>query len=173
MKKILFVGAEAMPFAATGGLGDVLGSLPAALAALPDTDVRVMMPLYGQVSDAFRAEMKEEAVFTVNLAWRKLYCGVYSLQRNGVTYYFIDNEYYFKRSTLYGEYDDGERFAFFCMAALESLCHLDYYPDVLPASRVHAARRDSNPSDTGSPAPPCRKRQSARRRHIRRRACCA
>ena len=107
MKKILFVGAEAMPFAATGGLGDVLGSLPAALAALPDTDVRVMLPLYGQVSDAWRAQMKDEAVFTVHLAWRKLYCGIKSLVRDGVTYYFIDNEYYFNRPYIYGVADGG------------------------------------------------------------------
>ena len=132
MKKILFVGAEAMPFAATGGLGDVMGSLPAALAA-EGADVRVMMPLYGQVSDEWRAQMKEEAVFTVYLSWRKLYCGVKSLQKDGVTYYFIDNEYYFKRDTLYGQYDDGERYAYFSMAALEALGHLDFYPDVLHA----------------------------------------
>ena len=139
MKKILFVGAEAMPFAATGGLGDVMGSLPAALAATGEADVRVMMPLYGQVSDAWRAQMKDEAVFTVYLAWRKLYCGVKSLQKDGVTYYFIDNEYYFKRDTLYGQYDDGERYAFFCMAAMEALGHLEYYPDVLHAHDWQAA----------------------------------
>ena len=139
MKKILFVGAEAMPFAATGGLGDVMGSLPAALAATGEADVRVILPLYGQVSDAWRAQMKTEAVFTVHLAWRKLYCGVKSLQKDGVTYYFIDNEYYFKRSALYGQYDDGERYAFFCMAALETLGQLDFYPDVLHAHDWQAA----------------------------------
>ena len=133
MKKILFVGAEAMPFAATGGLGDVMGSLPAALAAAGDVDVRVMLPLYGKVSDEWRAKMKTEAIFTVDLAWRKLYCGVRSLQKDGVTYYFIDNEYYFKRASLYGEYDDGERFAYFCMAAVSALSELDFYPDVLHA----------------------------------------
>ncbi len=138
MKKILFVGAEAMPFAATGGLGDVMGSLPAALAAA-GADVRVMMPLYGQVSEAWRAQMKQEAEFTVYLAWRKLYCGVRSLQKDGVTYYFIDNEYYFKRDTLYGQYDDGERYAYFCMAAMEALAHLDFYPDVLHAHDWQAA----------------------------------
>ena len=121
MKKILIVGAEAMPFAATGGLGDVLGSLPAALAATGEADVRVMLPLYGQVSAEWRAQMKTEAIFTVSLAWRKLYCGIKSLQKDGVTYYFVDNEYYFKRGALYGEYDDGERFAFFCMAVLEAI----------------------------------------------------
>ena len=139
MKKILFVGAEAMPFAATGGLGDVMGSLPAALAAAGDNDVRVIMPLYAAVSAQWRAQMKQEAVFYVRLAWRELYCGVFSLQHNGVTYYFIDNEYYFGRPTLYGHYDDGERYAYFCMAALESLAHLDFSPDVLHAHDWQAA----------------------------------
>lgn len=139
MKKILFVGAEAMPFAATGGLGDVLGSLPAALAATGDADVRVILPLYGQVSAEWRAQMKTEAVFTVHLAWRKLYCGIKSLQKDGVTYYFVDNEYYFKRANLYGEYDDGERFAYFCMAAMETLGQIGFYPDVLHAHDWQAA----------------------------------
>ena len=139
MKKILFVGAEAMPFAATGGLGDVLGSLPTALAATGEADVRVMLPLYGQISQAWRSQMKTEAVFTVNLAWRKLYCGIRSLQKDGVTYYFIDNEYYFKRGGIYGEYDDGERFAYFCMAAMEAIAQLGFYPDVLHAHDWQAA----------------------------------
>ena len=139
MKKILFVGAESMPFAATGGLGDVMGSLPAALAQSGDTDVRVIMPLYAAVSAQWRAQMKQEAVFYVRLAWRELYCGVFSLQYNGVTYYFIDNEYYFGRPALYGHYDDGERYAYFCMAALEALSHLNFYPDVLHAHDWQAA----------------------------------
>ncbi|MBQ3064351.1 MAG: glycogen synthase GlgA [Clostridia bacterium] len=132
MKKILFVGAEAMPFAATGGLGDVMGSLPAALAA-EGADVRVIMPLYGQVKPEWRKKMKDEAVFTVDLAWRQLYCGIKSLKKDKVTYYFVDNEYYFKRDKLYGDFDDGERFAFFCRAAVEALGKLDFYPDVLHA----------------------------------------
>ncbi len=139
MKKILLVGAEAMPFAATGGLGDVLGSLPAALAAAPDTDVRVMMPLYAQIPDSFRKKMKTEAVFTVKLAWREQYCGILSLKRKGVTYYFVDNEYYFHRAALYGSFDDGERFAFFSMAVLESLWHLGFFPDVLHANDWQSA----------------------------------
>ena len=94
MSKILFVGAEAMPFAATGGLGDVMGSLPAAMkAAEPDSDIRVVMPLYGAVGEEWRAQMTTEAVFRVKLSWRSLYCGVLSLVKDGVTYYFIDNEY--------------------------------------------------------------------------------
>ena len=133
MKKILFVGAEAMPFAATGGLGDVMGSLPAALAATGEADVRVVLPLYAAVKDEWRRQMKEEDIFYVDLAWRQQYCGVYSLQKDGVTYYFIDNEYYFKRPALYGFFDDGERYAYFCMAVLEMMNRLNYYPDVLHA----------------------------------------
>ena len=141
MKKILFVGSEAMPFAATGGLGDVLGSLPAAIKARygEDADVRVVMPLYDAVSEKWRAEMKTEAVFTVSLSWRRQYCGVRSLVRDGVTYYFIDNEYYFRRGALYGQYDDGERFAFFSMAVVDMLEHISFYPDILHAHDWQAA----------------------------------
>ena len=130
-----------MPFAATGGLGDVMGSLPAAIKAKEKTqaDVRVVMPLYAMIKDEWRAQMKDEAVFTVNLAWRKQYCGIKSLVKDGVTYYFIDNEYYFKRGALYGFYDDGERYAFFCKAVLEMMIQLDFYPDVLQANDWQAA----------------------------------
>ena len=133
MKKILFVGAEAMPFAATGGLGDVMGSLPAALAKTGEVDVRVVLPLYAAVSEDWRRQMKQEDVFYVDLAWRQQYCGVFSLEKDGVTYYFIDNEYYFKRPALYGFFDDGERYAYFCMATLEMMNRLGYYPDILHA----------------------------------------
>ena len=134
MSKILFVGAEVMPFAATGGLGDVMGSLPAAMKAAEEgSDVRVVLPLYGAVKDEWRAQMKTEAIFDLRLAWRNQYCGILSLVKDGVTYYFIDNEYYFKRDTLYGHFDDGERYAFFCMAALELIEKVGFYPDVLHA----------------------------------------
>ncbi len=140
MKKILFVGAEAMPFAATGGLGDVLGSLPAAIAANDsEMDIRVVLPLYGHVSSAWREKMTKQAEFTVRLSWRQQYCAVYSLIKDGVTYYFIDNEYYFKRDTLYGHLDDGERYAYFCKAVMDMLPQLDYYPDVLHAHDWQAA----------------------------------
>ena len=141
MKKILFVGAEAMPFAATGGLGDVLGSLPAAIkeAGGEDVDVRVVIPLYSAVSDAWRKKMKKIAEYELALAWRKQYCGIYSLIKDGVTYYFIDNEYYFKRDTLYGHYDDGERYAFFCKAAVDMLGVVGFYPDILHAHDWQAA----------------------------------
>lgn len=139
MKKILFAGSEAMPFAATGGLGDVLGSLPAALAEQGDTDVRVVLPLYAAVSEDWRKKMKQETVFYVKLAWREQYCGVYSLQHNGVTYYFLDNEYYFKRPMLYGYFDDGERFAYYCMAVMELMTRVEFFPDVLHAHDWQAA----------------------------------
>ena len=138
-KKILFVGAEVMPFAATGGLGDVLGSLPTSLAESGEVDVRVVMPLHATVSSLWRKQMKQEYVSTVRLSWREQYCGVYSLVKDGVTYYFIDNEYYFNRPALYGQYDDGERYAFFCMAVMEMMRELDYFPDVLHAHDWQAA----------------------------------
>ncbi len=141
MKKILFVGAEAMPFAATGGLGDVLGSLPAAIksAGGDEVDVRVIMPLYSAVKPEWRQQMKEEALFEVQLSWRRQYCGIYSLIKDGVIYYFVDNEYYFNRKGLYGEYDDGERYAYFCMAVMEFLCRSEWKPDVLHAHDWQAA----------------------------------
>jgi len=134
MSKILFVGAEVMPFAATGGLGDVMGSLPTAIkAADSDCDIRVVMPLYSAIKDEWRSQMETVASFEVKLAWRRLYCGVKSLLKDGVTYYFIDNEYYFARKALYGEFDDGERYAFFCMAVLEMMDKIGFYPDILHA----------------------------------------
>ena len=141
MKKILFIGAEAMPFAATGGLGDVLGSLPAAIAEAGkgEVDVRVVMPLYRAVTQQYRDMMKTEVEFQIGLGWRTQYCGIKSLVKDGVTYYFIDNEYYFNRNTLYGNFDDGERYAFFSKAALEMLDKLDYFPDIVHAHDWQAA----------------------------------
>lgn len=135
MKKILFVGAEAMPFAATGGLGDVLGSLPAAIkqAGQGDVDVRVVMPLYGAVSASWRAQMTKLYEGEISLAWRKIYCAIYSLEKEGVTYYFVDNEYYFNRGALYGYGDEGERFAYFSKVAAELPMLVGYYPDVIHA----------------------------------------
>lgn len=140
-KKILFVGAEVMPFAATGGLGDVMGSLPAAIKAKygDGVDVRVVCPLYAAVSTENRARMTTELEFTVKLAWRNQYCGVRSLIKDGVTFYFIDNEYYFARASLYGFGDDGERYAFFCKAIMEILPRLDFFPDILHANDWQAA----------------------------------
>ena len=141
MKKLLFVTSEARPFAASGGLGDVAGSLPVSLkkAAGDDLDVRVVMPLYSTISQDFRDQMILKCKFTVRLAWRMQYCGVFELIRDGVTYYFIDNEYYFKREMLYGSFDDGERFAYFCKAVLDMLEHIDFVPDILHANDWQSA----------------------------------
>lgn len=130
-----------MPFAATGGLGDVLGSLPAALkkAGGDDVDVRVVLPLYAAVEEKWRAQMNTVAIFDVQLSWRKQYCGVLSLEKDGVLFYFIDNEYYFKRGSLYGHYDDGERFAFFSLAVVEMMQHVGFFPDVLHANDWQSA----------------------------------
>ncbi len=130
-----------MPFAATGGLGDVLGSLPTALKKEygDDIDVRVVLPLYDAVKSEWREKMKLEAIFNLQLSWRNLYCGIFSLEKDGVVYYFVDNEYYFKRGSLYGFDDDAERYAFFSKAAVEMLGVLGWYPDVLHAHDWQAA----------------------------------
>ncbi len=138
--KILIVGAEALPFAATGGLGDVLGSLPAALAReASDADVRVVMPLYEKIGTQYREKMVKVAETTVALSWRNQYCGIYSLEKDGVIYYFIDNEYYFKRDGLYGFFDDGERYAFFSRAVMDMIPVIGFYPDVLHANDWQSA----------------------------------
>ena len=130
--KVLFVSGEGLPFSSTGGLADVIGSLPKALAAsAKEDDIRVVLPLYATTKEKFADELNYEFSKTVNLAWRHQYCGVYTIKRDGVTYYFIDNEYYFKRSTLYGQYDDGERFAFFSRAVIDILPDIDFFPDIL------------------------------------------
>ena len=131
VKSVLFVASEANPYLGSGGLADVIGSLPQNLAANGKYDVKVGMPLYGDINDKYRSQMRFLMNFNVPLAWRNQYCGVFSLKADGVTFYFIDNEYYFKRSGLYGFYDDGERFAYFSKAALEMMVHLDYYPEIL------------------------------------------
>ena len=110
MKKILFVASEANPYAGTGGLGDVMGSLPAAIAeADPDADVRVVIPLYSTVKNEYREKMERVDEFVINLSWRRQYCGVYALREKGVTYYFIDNEFYFKRNALYRNMHNAHR----------------------------------------------------------------
>lgn len=131
VNSVLFVASEANPYLGSGGLADVIGSLPKTLAANGKYDVRVVMPLYGDISDKYRSQMRFLMNFNVPLAWRNQYCGVFTLKADGVTFYFIDNEYYFKRSGLYGFYDDGERFAYFSKAVLEMMVHLDYYPEIL------------------------------------------
>lgn len=138
MKSILFAASEALPFASTGGLGDVAGSLPAALAKL-GCDARVVIPLYSSIDEKYRREMHFICAIRVRLSWRNQYCGVFSLVKDGVTYYFLDNEFYFKRVSMYGNYDDGERFAFFCKAILDMMPYIDFFPDILHTNDWHTA----------------------------------
>ena len=135
--KILFVAAEAAPFVKVGGLGDVIGSLPKALQD-ENVEARVVLPLYSTI-DREKYDLKYKQHIFINLGWRTVYCGIFETQVNGVTYYFIDNEQYFNRESVYGQQDDGERFAFFSKAALEILPHIDYKPDVVNANDWHAA----------------------------------
>ena len=128
--KILFAASEAYPFAMSGGLADVAGALPKALRNR-FVGCRVVMPLYGTVSEEMRSKMKFITHITVPVAWRRQYCGVFEAHVDGVIYYLLDNQYYFKRDTLYGHYDDAERFAFFSRAVLEIIPHIDFVPDVI------------------------------------------
>ena len=121
--QIVFASAECAPFVKTGGLGDVAGSLPAALVRA-GAEVIVMMPKYATIKDEYKAQMEHFSDFYVSLGWRNEYCGLEKLERDGVTYMFIDNERYFARDYPYGFFDDGERFAFFSKAITESLQHL-------------------------------------------------
>ena len=128
--KVLFATSEALPFMASGGLGDVAGSLPQALRKRL-VGCRVVMPLY----DGIKKELKDSMTFITNIsvpvAWRRQYCGVFEAKSGGVIYYLLDNQYYFKRDTIYGHYDDAERFAFFSRAVLEIIPHIDFKPDVI------------------------------------------
>lgn len=129
--KILFAASEATPFAQSGGLGEVAGALPKALAEKGE-DVRVVLPLYECVKPELRENMNFLCYFDVPVSWRNQYCGVFESKIGNVTYYLIDNEYYFKRSGLYGYYDDAERFTFFSRAVLEIISHLDgFKPDII------------------------------------------
>jgi len=127
---ILYITSEAAPFCKTGGLADVLGSLPPAVAAEGDR-VFVLLPLYGQIAQRWREKMNFRCYIYVDLGWRHEYCGLFSLEYRGVTWYFVDNERYFRRRSLYGDMDDGERFAFFSKAAEALLPHLAEYPNVI------------------------------------------
>lgn len=133
--KVLIAAAECSPFWATGGLADVIGSLPEALKT--QCEVRVILPLFESGVD--KSKLHKEGVITVPVSWRNQYCGIYSLERRGIVYYFVENEYYFKRPTIYGHYDDGERFAYFSRAVLETLRFTGYEPDILHSNDWHTA----------------------------------
>ncbi len=127
---ILYVTSEAAPFCKTGGLADVAGSLPQALAANGD-NVSVILPLYQSVADKFGEQLEFLRWTYVRLAWRSVYCGLFRTEKDGVTWYFVDNEYYFHRPDLYGYYDDAERFGFFSRAVTELMRELPDKPDVV------------------------------------------
>lgn len=131
--KCLFCASEALPYIASGGLADVVGSLPRALRQRL-IGCRVVLPLYSDISAELRDSMNFIVEFSVPVAWRKQYCGVFEARSNGAIYYFLDNEYYFKRNGIYGHYDDAERFAFFSRAILEMLPYIDFKPDIIHAN---------------------------------------
>ena len=130
--KVLFAASECLPFVKTGGLADVAGALPAQLCR-DGADARVVLPFYKPIKEKYRAQCQHMCDFIVRLGWRSQYCGVERLVYAGVTYYFIDNEYYFGRDYIYGNFDsaEGERFAYFCKAILEMLPRIGFMPDVL------------------------------------------
>ncbi len=138
-KKILFVASEATPFIQTGGLAEVIGSLSTALAATGKFDVRVVIPLYSDIKKEYRDKFTYLGNLYVHLAWRNQYCGIFSYEKDGVIFYFLDNEFYFKRPGCYGYFDDGERFAFFSRAVLEIMPFLNFYPEVMHCHDWQAA----------------------------------
>ena len=141
--QILFTAFEADPFMKTGGLADVAGSMPAAVKALDgpeEADIRVMLPKYSGIPGEYQEKMEFLSYFYVDLSWRHEYCGIFSLEHKGVTYYFLDSEKYFYRNQLYGDNDDCERMAFFSKACLEACLHLDGFdPDIIHCNDWHTA----------------------------------
>ena len=135
---VLFVGSECVPFAKTGGLADVIGALPKSLQQL-DVNVRVILPKFEIIPDSFKKQMKDVATFDVQLGWRSQYCGLQELVHEGIHYYFIDNEYFFRRQGLYGYGDEAERFAYFSKAVLDAIPHMDFVPDIIHCHDWQAA----------------------------------
>lgn len=138
--KVLYVTSECWPFAKTGGLGDVAYALPKALKK-EGVDIRVILPKYSTMPNYLKEKLKEVAVFNVNVGWRNQYCGLLEMELDDVKFYFIDNEYYFKRegelTYLYGYDDDAERYTFFSNAILKVMSIIDFYPDVLNLNDWH------------------------------------
>lgn len=128
--KVLFAATECYPFAKSGGLGDVIGALPKAFPK-DQADVRVILPKYDCIPEKYSREFRMVDIFYVHIGNNDQYVGIQKYEMDGVTYYFLDNEYYFKRPGLYGYFDDGERFIYFCRAVLEAIPYIDFYPDIL------------------------------------------
>lgn len=136
--KVLIVGAECVPFAKTGGLADVIGTLPKELKKL-GVDARVMMPKHGIIKHEYGDRLKTLATFHISLGWRNQYVGVETMEMDGITYYFIDNEYYFYHAIYKGGETEGEQYAYFSRAVLEALPYLDFKPDILHVNDWHTA----------------------------------
>ncbi|MCE4051246.1 MULTISPECIES: glycogen synthase GlgA [Bacillaceae] len=136
--KVMFAVSECVPFIKSGGLADVAGSLPKELVK-QGTEVTIIMPKYRDIPEKLLKDLEKVMDFRVQVGWRNQYCGIEKLEQDGITFYFIDNEYYFKRPGLYGYFDDGERFSFFNRAVLESLSYLSYYPDIIHCHDWHTA----------------------------------
>ncbi|MCD5414349.1 MAG: glycogen synthase GlgA [Clostridiales bacterium] len=134
--KILIVASEAYPFAKSGGLGDVIGSLPVALKG-KDIDVRVVIPKYSAIPEHYRNETEKLKNISVKVGWRNQYCGIEKLEYKGVNFYLVDNEYYFYRDSLYGHFDEAERYAFFSRAVLELLPAIGFKPNVIHCHDWH------------------------------------
>ena len=128
--KVLFAASEANPWMASGGLGDVAGSLPIALRKRL-IGCRVVLPLYESIKQKFGDQLTFITSISVPVSWRRQYCGIFEAKLNGVVFYFLDNQYYFKRDGIYGHYDDAERFAFFARAVLEIIPAIDWKPDII------------------------------------------
>ncbi|MBL1229747.1 glycogen synthase GlgA [Enterococcus sp. BWB1-3] len=136
--KVLFTAAECAPFFKTGGLGDVAGALPKQLKD-KGADIRIVLPYYKQMPTKYQELCEDVFYFYVNVGWRRQYCGIKKMVLDGLTYYFIDNQYYFDRDGLYGYYDDGERFAYFQLAVIEMMEKIDFIPDIIHVNDYHTA----------------------------------
>lgn len=136
MIKILYAASEALPYISTGGLADVMGSLPQAVHAQlgKGADIRAVIPLYPSIRDKFSEQLELVCEINVRLSWRNQYCGIWKIANQGVTFYFIDNLFYFDRKNIYGNFDDGERYAFFSKCILELMSAINFYPDILHAN---------------------------------------
>ena len=133
--KILYVASEGAPYSASGGLGDVIGALPKTVASLnPESEISVILPLYGTMKEEYRLKMERVADICFKLSWRTTGASVFKIIDSGVTYYFVENHYYFDRAKAYGEWDDGERFAFFSMAVIEFIVQTGNIPDIMHAN---------------------------------------
>ena len=131
--KILFAASEAVPYVKTGGLGDVAYALPCELAKRDDVEICVILPYYKSIKENPSLGIEYITHFYMPLAWRTSYVGIFRAYNadKKLTYYFIDNDYYFNRDSIYGDYDDGERFTFFSKAILECIQHIGFYPDII------------------------------------------